>query len=86
MCQLLLHLQSSEDHYFDNVGMVVDVFHAKTKHRETDTFCQANCNPARFKEILTDDNRWVFNSSAAEPANKWFGQFQAIVRKMPVLK
>jgi hypothetical protein len=66
--------------------MPVDVFHARNKHHETDTFCQTHCNPAMFRELVGDNNEWVFNSSAAEQANVWFGGFQSIVREMPVAK
>lgn len=33
-----------------------------------------------------DGDAWVFNSSAAEQANKWFRQFQPIVKEMPILR
>ena len=33
-------------------------------------------------DLVHDDGQWVFNSSAAEQANVWFGGFQAIVRDM----
>jgi hypothetical protein len=78
------HLLSTEDHYFDGVGLPVDVFHAKTKHKESDLFCQAHCNPARFRELVDGSGNWVFNSSAAEQANNWYGAFQSVVREMPV--
>lgn len=85
-CQFLKHLRSCDDHYFDNVGLPVDVFHFKCKHTEKDTFCQINCNPACFKELIGSDGKWIFNSSAAEQANVWFGKFQNIVQEMPVLR
>jgi hypothetical protein len=83
---LVAHLLSTRDHYFDKVGLPADVFHSKTKHSETDPLSQAHCNPARFAELIGDNNEWIFNSSAAEQANKWFGGFQSIVREMPVSK
>ncbi|KAJ7286256.1 hypothetical protein C8J57DRAFT_1169032 [Mycena rebaudengoi] len=67
-CQFLKHLRSCDDHYFDNVSLPVDVFHFKCKHTEKDTFCQINCNPARFKELIGSDGKWIFNSSVAEQA------------------
>jgi hypothetical protein len=85
-CKLVAHLQACGDPYFDGVGLPVDVFHAKTKHRETDLFCQAHCNPARFSELVDGDGNWTFNSSAAEQSNNWFGGFQSITREMPVPK
>ncbi|KAJ7125554.1 hypothetical protein C8R43DRAFT_898602, partial [Mycena crocata] len=85
-CSFLKHLRASGDHYFDDVGLPVDVFHFKCKHSEGDLFCQTHCNPARFKELIDSDGKWVFNSSAAEQANVWFGKYQNIVQEMPVLK
>ncbi len=64
------------------MGLPVDVFHAISKHKDTDEFCKLNCNPATFPELYTALHQWVFNSSAAEQANVWFGQFQRIVREM----
>jgi hypothetical protein len=80
-CQLKQHLNSTNDTYFANTIMAVDVFHALTKHSANDTFCVMNCNPARYPE-LKDGDKWVFNSSAAEQVNKWFGAFQAITMGM----
>jgi hypothetical protein len=65
-----------------DIGLPVDVFHANTKHKETDAFCQLNCNPAAFPELFDKDDKWVFNSSAAEQANVWFGKFQSLTRGM----
>ncbi|KAF8997800.1 hypothetical protein BDZ89DRAFT_970301 [Hymenopellis radicata] len=31
---------------FKHVGLAVDVFHFKCKHKESDLFCQQHCNPA----------------------------------------
>lgn len=35
---------------------------------------------------MNSEGKWVFNSSAAEQANAWFGKFQNIVQDMSVLK
>ena len=83
---LVAHLLHTRDTYFDKVGLPADVFHAKTKHSETDQLSQVYCNPARFQELVEEDGGWVFNSSAAEQVNRWFGAFQSIVREMPVPK
>ena len=69
------------------MAMPVDVFHATTKHKATDQFCNQNCNPALFPEIYREDTGndkrpWIFNSSAAEQINVWFGKFLAVVREM----
>ncbi|KIM76724.1 hypothetical protein PILCRDRAFT_77520 [Piloderma croceum F 1598] len=83
---LVAHLLNTQDSYFDNVGLPTDVFHATTKHSETDHLSQVHCNPARFRELIGENNKWIFNSSAAEQVNRWFGAFQSIVREMPVSK
>ncbi|KAJ7165361.1 hypothetical protein C8R46DRAFT_1163693 [Mycena filopes] len=85
-CLFVKHLLASGDHYFDRVGLPVDVWHFKCKHKEGDLFCQTHCNPARFRELVGDDGKWVFNSSAAEQSNAWFGKFQNVVQEMPVLR
>ncbi|KAJ7225287.1 hypothetical protein GGX14DRAFT_349519 [Mycena pura] len=85
-CQFLKHLRHIGDTYFDSVGLPVDVFHFNCKHTIRDAFCQINCNPARFKELIGADGKWVFNSSAAEQANVWFGKFQNVVQDMPVIR
>lgn len=58
----------------------VDVFHFKSKHKESDEFCQKN--PSQWMELVGDNGEWVFNSSAAEQGNVWIGGYQAIVREM----
>ncbi|KAH9834909.1 uncharacterized protein C8Q71DRAFT_710647 [Rhodofomes roseus] len=80
-CQLKKHLLASGDTYFDNSALPVDVFHMKSKHKESDEFCGFHCNPARWPE-LHDGGVWRFNSSAAEMTNAWFGGFISIVREM----
>jgi hypothetical protein len=79
------HLLATNDLYFVKVGLPVDVFHFKTKHKLTDVVCQIYCNPACFQELVGDvdqKNHWIFNSSAAEQANVWFGKFANNVREM----
>ena len=72
-----------DDPAFANVALPVDVFHFKCKHSERDTFCQENCNPALFPELLGENGQgWYFNSSAAEQTNGWFGGFLPICREM----
>lgn len=77
-CNELAHLVVQEDNYFQNMMLCVDVFHFKCKHKTTDVFCQANCNPAFFPELL-DGDKWVFNSSAAEQVNVWLGGYLAML-------
>ncbi|KAJ7612384.1 hypothetical protein DFH06DRAFT_1345128 [Mycena polygramma] len=85
-CSFLKHLRACGETYFQDVGLPVDVFHFKCKHSEGDIFCQTHCNPACFRELFNSEGKWIFNSSAAEQANVWFGKFQNIVQDMPILK
>ncbi|KAJ3520707.1 hypothetical protein NMY22_g12634 [Coprinellus aureogranulatus] len=89
-CKILAMLRNDTDpylrHYFDDSLMVVDVFHFKSKHKESDKECNANCNPAMHKDLVTSDGRWRFNSSAAEQANAWIGGYQAMVREMRAIR
>jgi hypothetical protein len=59
----------NDRHYFDGCALAVDVFHFNCKHKASDDKCNANCNPALFKELITEEGNWRFNSSAAEQAN-----------------
>jgi hypothetical protein len=73
------------DPYFENIGLSVDVFHFNCKHAVTDRWCQENCNPAAFDDLLGEDGvGWYFNSSVAEQTNVWFGGYHAICREMIV--
>ncbi|KAJ7429546.1 hypothetical protein B0H11DRAFT_2405433 [Mycena galericulata] len=87
-CSVVKMLRNDTDpylrDYFENVALPVDVFHFKSKHKETDLFCGANCNPYLWPELRTEDGKWRFNSSAAEQTNAWFGGFHSIVREMLV--
>jgi len=68
--------------YFNDISLPVDVFHFKSKHKESDIKCGRNCNPYIWPELRTEDGKWRFNSSAAEQTNAWYGGFLAIVRDM----
>jgi hypothetical protein len=81
-CQLQSHLAAQSDLFFQKTIMPVDVFHFKSKHKETDEFCQKHCNPAKWSELADESGRWLFNSSAAEQVNVWLGGYIAIVRDM----
>ncbi|KAH9829417.1 uncharacterized protein C8Q71DRAFT_888422, partial [Rhodofomes roseus] len=80
-CQFKKHLLASGDQYFNSSALPVDVFHMKSKHKDSDEFCGLHCNPARWPE-LHEGGKWRFNSSAAEMTNAWFGGFQSMVREM----
>lgn len=76
-----------DDAFFNDIGLTVDVFHFTCKHSKTDTFCQENCNPAAFKELIGKDGKgWFFNSSIAEQTNVWLGGYHSICREMLVDK
>ncbi|KAJ7176348.1 hypothetical protein C8R43DRAFT_1084702 [Mycena crocata] len=56
--------------WWADVGMTVDVFHFLNKHNVGHTFCQANCNPMAYPELLKEDGKtWYFNTSVAEQTN-----------------
>jgi hypothetical protein len=81
-CNALREVQSCQDRWFDDVGMCVDAFHYRTKHKEGDHFCQTRCNPADYPELLNADGSWYFNSSIAEQVNVWLGGYHNIIREM----
>ena len=85
-CHLLAYLNNRPETvkaYFRETGFPVDVFHAVNKHKETDTFCNDNCNPAGFPDLYNEETKkWTFNSSAVEQANVWYGKFLPVVREM----
>ena len=73
-CNELAHLAAQQDDYFQNTILCVDVSHFKCKHKESDTFCRENCNPASWPQLAVGDD-WRFNSSAAEQTNAWMGGY-----------
>ncbi|KAF6744848.1 hypothetical protein DFP72DRAFT_1176610, partial [Ephemerocybe angulata] len=77
----------ADDPAFEGVKLTVDVFHFRSKHKETDEFCQKNCNPAAHEELLGEGSKaWFFNSSIAEQTNVWFGGYHSICREMSQLR
>jgi hypothetical protein len=84
-CTLLAHLESSGDTYFKDSILCVDVFHASHCHSADDYFCVTRTNPALFKELVNGDE-WVFNTSAAEQVNRWFGTFHSITLHMSMIR
>ena len=73
------------DPAFKDIRLTVDVFHFKCKHSENDVFCQENCNPAAYPELLGDGmQQWFFNSPVAEQTNAWIGGYHAICCEMEV--
>ena len=74
------------DPFFEDIGLAVDVFHFKCKHKVEDIYCQTHCNPAKFPELLTADGGWYFNTSACEQTNVWLAGYNAICREMTAAK
>ena len=80
-CKLRLHLEATNNQYFKDTGLPVDVFHFHAKHKISDISCQRYCNPAAFPDLIRD-GKWRVNSSICEKTNAWFGRFLPIVREM----
>lgn len=74
--------QAEKDPWFSGVGMCVDAWHFRNKHAVTHTYCQLNCNPAKYPELLDDSGGWFFNTSIAEQTNAWMGGYHSICREM----
>ncbi|KIJ48944.1 hypothetical protein M422DRAFT_162174 [Sphaerobolus stellatus SS14] len=82
-CTLSAHLAHQNETYFDRVALPVDVFHFKSKHKETDEFCDRNCNPVLWPQLYNMATKeWTFNSSAAEQTNSWIVGFKSMTRLM----
>ena len=85
-CRIKAMLKNDTDKslrtYFDDIALPVDVFHFKSKHKESDIECGLHCNPYIWPELHTDDGQWRFNYSAVEQTNAWYGGFLAIVQDM----
>ncbi|SRR6266550_2671460 len=76
-----------DDPFFQNIGLTVDIFHFKSKHSEQDIFCQENCNPSAYPELISEDGKgWYFNLSIAEQTNVWLGGYHSICHEMLVDK
>jgi hypothetical protein len=85
-CSVGKHIRGKNP-WFDDVGLPVDVFHFKCKHSKNDTYCQENCNPADFPELVGEGGKgWYFNTSIAEQNNVWLGGFHSMCRKMTAVK
>jgi len=78
--------QAASNPWFDGIGMCVDPWHFTNKHKNTDTYCQINCNAADYPELLTDDGKLYFNTSIAEQINVWLGGYYSICKEMLPVK
>lgn len=81
-CFIAKYLQSQGYTYFEENGCywLVDNFHAQKSHN--DDFCTKTCNSARLPELADTNGRSIFNTSACEQVNAWFGKFQPVCREM----
>ncbi|OJT10707.1 hypothetical protein TRAPUB_12773, partial [Trametes pubescens] len=86
-CQLYKHSRASGETLHTEIGLPVDVFHWKCKHKKTDEACAVHCNPYAYPELrVDDDGNWFFNTSIAEQTNVWAGGFAPILREMIAVK
>ncbi|KAI0355731.1 hypothetical protein OH77DRAFT_1479572 [Trametes cingulata] len=86
-CGLYKHSEASGETLHLEVGLPVDVFHWKCKHKQSDEACSVHCNPLCYPELLLDDKgNWFFNSSIAEQTNVWGGGYGDIIREMVAVK
>ena len=85
-CDAKQQVNATQDPWFEDVGMCVDVWHFLNKHKSTHQFCQENCNPADYPELMGSNGEWFFNMSIAEQVNVWLGGYHAICREMLPVK
>jgi hypothetical protein len=81
-CNALKEVEAHCDAWFTSVGMCVDIFHLRTKHK----VCWTCCDPKHYPELINPDGSWYFNSSIAEQTNVWLGGYHAIVQEMAPVK
>lgn len=81
-CQLYMHSRARGETLHEEIGLPVDVFHWKCKHKQTNDACAIHCNPYNYEELIAEDGSWFFNSSIAEQTNVWFGGYHSIIREM----
>lgn len=85
-CGLRRYVRNREEQsLLSRVAFVVDAFHFSGRSLD-DTDCQTNCNPNSYPVLKRSDGTWLFNTSAAEQVNSWFGRFQNKVKEMNVAK
>ncbi|KAH9808606.1 hypothetical protein DFH28DRAFT_1193006 [Melampsora americana] len=81
-CRLTEHIYTGDTDRTSFLGTVipVDPFHHRS-HAESDEFCKRFTDPKLFPDIQKD-GKWIFNASAAELTNIWYGGFASICRNM----
>lgn len=80
-----LLVSRNESEFLSRLALVVDVFHFPG-HSKDDDNCQLHCSPHQYPVLKRADGSWLFNTSAAEQVNSWFGRFQSKVKEMNVIK
>ncbi|KAG1882693.1 hypothetical protein F4604DRAFT_1576878, partial [Suillus subluteus] len=85
-CNALHEVESCNITFFEGMGMCVDAFHHKTKHKASDMLCRKCCDMKAYPEFLDDNGRYYFNSSIPEQTNIWFGGFHDICQEMTPVK
>ncbi|KAH9809233.1 hypothetical protein DFH28DRAFT_905872 [Melampsora americana] len=85
-CKLVEHIYHGGEEYtaFLNTVFPVDPFHFRG-HKASDDFCQHDTDPKLFPELQESGN-WIFNSSAAEMTNVWYGGFASVARSMSAIR
>jgi CxC6 like cysteine cluster associated with KDZ transposases len=78
----LARQQAEKDPWFKGIGMCVDAWHFRNKHATSHAYCQLNCNPAMYPELMDDFSAWFFNTSIAEQTNAWLGGYHSMCREM----
>ncbi|KAJ3497491.1 hypothetical protein NLJ89_g10345 [Agrocybe chaxingu] len=74
----LARQQAEGNPWFTGIGMCVDVWHFRNKHKVTHAYCQKHCNPIKYPELLDEFGKWFFNTSVAEQINAWLGGYLSI--------
>lgn len=84
-CRLTEHIYTahSDPSRFEGTVIPVDPFHHRS-HAETDQFCKMFTDPKLFPDIQ-ENGQWIFNASAAELTNIWYGGFASMCRNMSSL-
>jgi hypothetical protein len=85
-CGLRSHLEGCEAvPLLKRLAIVVDAFHYPG-HIETHRGCKEFCSSEAYPLLKCPDGSFLFNSSAAEQINAWFGKFQPKVKEMNVTR
>ena len=74
--------QAEKNTWFAGIGMCVDVWHFRNKHKVTHEYCQKYCNPIQYPELVDEEGKWFFNTSVAEQVNAWLGGYLSICWEM----